>query len=175
MRRNVFILVLILLLILFAIYKNTDKPDTNKNYVYIEDNEELVIENILPLSDEVGSSFSRSNSKSNVYYKFKIKNSYEDKVKYKILLKTKNGKDFINDRYVKILLSDKNNVTKKEYIADTTKTIIGLNKFNNKYVVYSGSLKGNGEEEFILRLWISNASTYDDELIFDGQLSVYSY
>ncbi len=175
MRRNVFILIVILLLILFALFKITNKSDSNKNYVYIEDNEELVIENILPLSDEVGSTFSRSNSKSNIYYNFKIKNSYEGKTKYKILLKTNKGKAFIDDRYVKILLSDKDNVTKKEYISDTTKTIIGLSKFNNKYVVYSGSLKGNSEEEFILRLWISNASTYDDELIFDGQLSVYSY
>ena len=36
-------------------------------------------------------------------------------------------------------------------------------------------LKNNGEEEFILRMWVGDAATYDDELIFDGKLSVYSY
>ena len=176
MKRNILVLFILLCLILLTIIINTGNSDnTNKNYVSIVDNQELVIENILPLTDEVGSTFSRSNSGSNIYYKFKIKSNYNKKAKYRILLSTKDGKEFIDNKYIKILLSDSDDNILKEYKTDSVKLVTGLEQFNNKYVVYSDSLKGGAEEEFILRMWVADSAVYSDELIFDGKLSVYSY
>ncbi len=175
-KRTFFIIIFLLILLVLLIMPNTyNSKKANKNYVSIIDNKELVIDNILPLSDEVGSNSSKSNGMANIYYKFKIKSNYSKKAHYKILLETEKGKQFINDRYIKVLLSDKDDNLFKEYKTDSVKVITGLNKYKSKYVIYSSSLKNKGEEEFILRMWISDASSYDDELMFDGKLSVDSY
>lgn len=177
MRKRTFFVIafLLLLLVLILIFSRVNREVSNKNYVSIVDNKELVIDNILPLSDDVGSNFSRSNGMANIYYKFKVKSNYDNKTHYKILLTTKEGKQFIDNRYIKILLSDKDDNTIKEYKTDSVKVVTGLDKYNDKYVVYSGTLKKQGEDEFILRMWVSDTSSYDDELMFDGKLTVYSY
>ncbi len=135
----------------------------------------MVIDSILPLSDEVGSNFSRSNGNANIYYKFKIKSRVDKKTHYQILLDTKQGDKYIDDRYIKILLSDKDDNLFKDYKTDSVKVVAGLDSNNDKYVVHTGTLKKNGNDEFILRMWISDAFNYSDELTFDGKLSVYSY
>ena len=175
MRKRNFLIILGLIVLLVLIIVNINKSESNKNYVHIVDNKELVIENILPLSDEVGSNFSRTNGNSNIYYNFKIKSNADKKTHYKILLDTHKGKPFIDDRYIKILLSDKDDNLFKEYKTDSVKVVTGLELYNKKYLVHRGTLKKKGEEEFILRMWISDAATYDDKLIFDGKLSIYSY
>lgn len=175
MRKRNFLIIFVLIILLLIVVKILNKEDSNMNYVKIVDNQELVIENILPLSDEVGSNFSRSNAKSNIYYNFKIKSDVDKKTHYKILLDTHMGKNFIEDKYIKILLSDEDDNLFKEYKTDSVKVVTGLDLYNDKYLVHSGTLKKNGEEQFILRMWVSDAATYDDKLIFDGKLSVYSY
>lgn len=175
MRKRELIILCILLIVLVCIVLYVNRDKSNKNYVYIPNNEVLVIENALPLSDQVGSTFSRSNGKSNIYYKFKIKSNADKKCNYKILLKTNNGKKFIDDRYIKILLSDKDDNTLKDYNTDSVKVVTGLKKYDDKYIVHSGKIGKNGTDEFILRMWVSDAFVYDDKLIFDGKLSIYSY
>ena len=174
MRRNIIIICFILVCILLAIMINNRDTD-NKNYVNIPDNKELVIENLLPLSDDVGSSYTKSNEKANIYYRFNIISSNKDKVNYKLLLTTKKGKQFIKDEYMKITLSDSNDKILKKYDNDSYMFLNGLDKFDKSYILDKGTLKNKGSKEYILRIWVSDVSTYDDNLIFDGKLSVYSY
>lgn len=174
MRRNILIICFVLFCILIAFMIN-NRDTGNKNYVTIPNNRELVIDNILPLSDKVGSTYTKSNEKANIFYRFKVVSNNKNKVNYKILLTTKTGEQFIKDEYIKITLSDSNDKILKKYDSDSFMFLNGLDKYNKSYVLDTNTLKNKGSREYILRMWVSDVTTYDDNLIFDGKLSVYSY
>lgn len=175
MRRKLSLLCLFLIVLLFLIFFLKKSNNGNKNYVSIIKNKELVIEKTLPLSDEVGSRSYKSDSSSNIYYEFEINSLVSKNCHYKLLLNTKQGDKYIKDEFIKITLSDENDKVIKNYDGKHKLYLTDLKKYNNQYLLFDGSLKGKSNKKMIIRLWVSDIAVYDDNLIFDGKLSIYSY
>ena len=109
-------------------------------------------------------------------YSFKIKNYNDKNSKFKLLLKEKKHKNSIDDKYVKVLLSDGKDQILSKYDKDSYLTLDCLDKEENSYILYKSSLGSGKEESYILRLWISDNYKDDDlDKVFDSELIIYSY
>ena len=123
---SLFIAVLIVFIVLLFSYKDDSK---NMNYVrLVNPSEKLEIESIFPITDYAGKLTEKSKDKKNIYYNFKIKNYSEKNSSYKILLKVTKHENSINDKYVKILLSDDKDLILSNYDKDSYLTLDYLEK-----------------------------------------------
>ena len=175
MRRKLSLLCLVFIVLLLLVLFLKKSDNDNMNYVSIINNKELVIEKTLPLTDEVGSRSYKADSSSNIYYEFELKSLVSRNCHYKLLLNTKQGDNYIKDEIIKITLSDEKDKVIKNYDGKHKLYLNDLKKYNNQYLLYEGSLKGKVTKKMIIRLWVSDTTLYDDKIIFDGKLSVYSY
>lgn len=173
-----FILLLFIILAIFLIVLFSYKDDSeNKNYVrFVEPAERLEIESIFPITDYAGRMSEVSKDKKNIYYNFRIKNYSDKKSTYKILLKVKKHKNSIDDKYVKILLSDNKDDILPNFDKDSYLTLDYLRREDDSYLLYKSSLGLDEEAVYTLRLWISDNYKDDDlEKVFDAEIIIYSY
>ena len=168
-----FIVLIVFLIFLFS-YKDSSK---DLNYVrFVNPPERLEIESIFPITDYAGKMSEVSKDKKNIYYNFEVKNYSEKRSTYKLLLKVKKHKNSIDDKYVKILLSDDNNQILSKYDKDSYLTLDYLEKEDDCYILDKSSLGASKETTYTLKLWISdNYKEKDLDKVFDAELIIYSY
>lgn len=171
---SLFIVVLIVFIVLLFSYKDDSK---NMNYVrFVDPSEKLKIESVFPITDYAGKLTEKSKDKKNIYYNFRIKNYSEKNSTYKLLLKVNKHDNSIDDKYVKILLSDDEDQILSKYDKDSYLTLDYLEKEDDYYVLYKSSLGENKEDSYTLRLWISDKYKEDDlNKVFDCEVVIYSY
>lgn len=148
----------------------------NKNYIVLSnDNNNVSITNVLPLTDESGKQINSSKNGMVVYKKISIKNRHGRTSKYKILLNIDN-KSTLDTKYIKVIVSDENDKILDSYNYEDFLTLNRLDKKNDSYVLYSSKLKKGESTSFIVRLWVSTFYVINDEQEqFYGKISIYSY
>ena len=169
-----FFIILIIFIIFLYFYKSDSK---NMNYVrFVDPTEKLEIESIFPITDYAGKMSEVSKDKKNIFYNFKIKNFTEKTSNYKLLLKVKKHDNSIDDKYVKILLSNDKDEILPKYDKDSYYTLDYLEKEDDCYVLYKSSLGALKETSYTLRLWISdNYKEEDLDKVFEAEIIIYSY
>ncbi len=167
-----FIVLIVFLFFLFS-YLNVSE----NNYVrFVKSPDNLKIESIFPITDYAGKMTEASKDGKNIFYNFKIKNYGEKNSRYKILLKVKNRDNSIDDKYVKILLSDSKDEILSKYDKDSYLTLNYLDKEKNNYILYKSSLGAGEETSYTLRLWISDRYKEEDlDKVFEAEIAIYSY
>ncbi len=177
-KNRVFLLLFIVILIVFIVLLISYKDDSkNMNYVrLVNPSEKLEIESIFPITDYAGKLTDKSKDKKNIYYNFKIKNYSKKNSVYKILLKVTKHENSVDDKYVKILLSDDKDQILSKYDKDSFLTLDYLEKENGYYVLHKSSLGDGKEDSYTLRLWISDKYKDEDlDKVFDSEIIIYSY
>ena len=179
-RSIILIIIIVFLIMMFLIFKNSyAKYDdsTNLNYVSLENKTNKVsITSPLSLNDEVGRQITSNKNGVNIYYKIKLKSKVNKTANYKILFDADGVTNTIGNNYIKVLLSDKKDKIIKFYDRDSYVTLNSLPLFNDKMVLYVDKLKANQNEEFILRMWVSDFYVItDEEQHFSGKVEIYSY
>lgn len=174
----IFIIFIALFVVINVIVINHHLLDdsVNKNYVVLDDKDnEVSITNILPITDEAGKLINSSKNGMVVYKKISITNLNKRTSRYRILLNIDN-KTTIDPKYVKVLVSDKDDKVLPFYDYVEAFTLNKLDNKNNSYVLHSSKLKKGDSDMFILRLWISTFYyVNDDNESFYGNISIYSY
>lgn len=178
-KRAIIVVVILLLLIGFCIFKKTYAnydDSTNKKYVELVNKTDTVsIVSPLSLNDETGRNISDNKDGVTIYYKIKLKSKVDKTSNYKILF-SNDIMNSIGNKYIKVLVSDKKDKILKFYDRDSFVTLDSIPTFNDSMVLHSGKLKGNDEDEFILRMWVSDFYVItDEEQVFKGKIKVYSY
>ena len=176
----ILIAVIVLLIAAFLIFRNSyEKYDdsANLNYVSLENKKSSVsITSPLSLNDETGKNITSNKNGVNIYYKIKLKSKINKTSNYKILFDVDGLTNTIGNKYIKVLLSDKNDKIIKFYDRDSYLTLDSLPLFKEKFVLYTGKIKANASDEFILRMWISDFYVItNEEQHFSGNVVVYSY
>lgn len=176
----ILIIVIVLAIVAFLIFRNSyEKYDdsVNLNYVSLENKKSSVsITSPLSLNDETGRNITSNKNGVNIYYKIKLKSKINKTSNYKILFESDEVTNTIGSNYIKVLLSDKNDKIIKFYDRDSYLTLDSLPLFKDKIVLYTGKLKANDSDEFILRMWISDFYVItNEEQHFSGNVVIYSY
>lgn len=130
----------------------------------------------LSLNDETGRNITNNKNGVNVYYKVKLQNGNEKISKFKLLLDVSNVSNCIDNKYIKILVSDENDKLLNFYDRVSYPTLDSLPIFKGKIVLTDGKLRKNEKTEYILRLWASDFYVFnDDNQEFRANVEVYSY
>ena len=161
-------------IIVINYYYNDDS--TNKNYVVLNEKDtEVAITNILPITDESGRKIDSSKNGMVVYKKISITNINKRTSRFRILLNVDN-RTTINQKYIKVYVSDKNDKVLPFYDYVEVFTLNKLDNKNNSYILHSGKIKKGATETFIIRFWVSTFYyVNDDNEKFFGNISIYSY
>ena len=174
----IFILLLVLFILLSFNLINylCSRDSNNMNYVVLDDSDNsLSITNILPLTDESGRQIDSSKNDMVVYKEITLTNKNTKTSKYRLLLDVDSNSN-IDPKFIKILVSDKDDTVLKNFDYAEALTLNKLDNKNNSYVLLSSKLKRGESTKYIIRLWVSTFYTINkDSESFYGNLSVYSY
>ena len=178
-KNNILFFVLLILLILLSFNLISflySKDSNNKNYVVLDDSDNTIsITNILPLTDESGRQIDNSKNDMVVYKKIVLSNKNSKTSKYRLLLDV-DSNSTLDPKFIKILVSDKNDNILKNYDYTEALTLNKLDNKNNSYVLLSSKLKKGESTSYIIRLWVSTFYTINKEKEnFYGNISIYSY
>ena len=180
-KRIILLLLIIFLILLFSfLFKKfflTYDDSVDREYVeLLNTTKKVSITSPLSLNDETGRKISSNKDGVTVYYKIKLKSKRDKISRYKILLDTNSFNSNISDKYVKVLLSSKEDKLLRTYDKKSYITLDKLPIFKNKLVLHEGRISGHITKEFILRLWMSDFYVMDkDNQVFEGFITVYSY
>lgn len=164
-------------------YSQTDTGEVKFLYTDYDGNgSNLTISDDRIFTDEVGKSF--SNTDSTNIFDFKIKAETNVPLSYQITLTKENGST-LEDDFVKVYLTEINGDTEEEIASllntdGSVKRFSQLADFNAGYtdseniekLLYEGEVKYNYEQNFRLRLWV--ADDVQASVLADGTIE-YSY
>lgn len=131
-----------------------------------KDSEIVGIKDILPISDQLGMSYSGVNGTPGVegYSEFSIVNTSNKNISYEIYLTDDNISDnndsIIKNNYVKLYLTNKNDVPFSGYDSRKIPSYYDLPVLNDipgGKLLYRGKLQIKEIENFKLRVWLSNS------------------
>lgn len=159
----------ILSFILFFLFNDviTDKSSKENQDVLevnFSNDDKVTINNTLPVSDKLGKEFNGDGVAEGIqgYNEFSIKNTSKDEIRYEIYL-TKNESDDteLSERYVKLYLTDDNDLAFKSF--DRNKlpvfsSLIVLSDMPESFLLFRETLNSKEEKYFKLRVWL--ADTY---------------
>ena len=178
-KSNIIFSILLIMLILLSfnlISYLYSKESNNMNYVVLdESNNSVSITNILPLTDESGRQIDSSKNDMVVYKEVVLSNKNNKTSKYRLLLDVDSNSN-IDPKFIKILVSDKDDNVLKKYDYTEVLTLNKLDNKNNSYILLSSKLKKGESTSYIIRLWVSTFYTINKENEnFYGNISIYSY
>ena len=175
----IFMIIVILIIVANIIfiaytYLNDSK---NLNYVVLNDSDnDVEITNILPITDESGRKIDSSKNGMVVYKKITVTNKANRSSGYRILLNVNTSTTTIDPKYIKVLVSDKNDKVLPYYDYVEAFTLNKLDNKNGSYILHSSRLKKGKSDTFIIRFWISTFYYINDNSDkFYGNISIYSY
>lgn len=129
-----------------------------------------VIENILPLSDEIGRDLSGSGTESGIqgFIEFSVHNTSDYTANYEVYLTQQVlDENTIRSDYIKVYLTDFDNNPFEDYVLSvpTYSDLLALSDHLESRLLYSGKLSGGEEQSFRLRSWLSDNYALEDETL----------
>ena len=123
---------------------------------------EIVLKDIVPMSDITGRSISFSEDNSDVqgYYEFEVTANPKYKTKFEIYAIEQYYDSKIHPNYIKVYLTDEYNNPISGYDDLSVPTFYNLKASSLNSVgkrLYYGSLKAGESKKFILRAWVGDA------------------
>ena len=171
---------LIFFILLFGIaifvFLQMGKKEKNPNLLkFSAQSDSISLHNMLPLSDEIGKKI-ESDGDNSSYYDFSIQSLSTHSMDYEIYLVREGNKNRLEPEYIKLYLTDKNNIPLKGFEGKKIPTFHDLRVASTDIdgrLVYSGTISPKKTLQFRLRIWLSD--TYiitSDEKIFQSKLKV---
>lgn len=138
----------------------------------------IILNNELLLTDSAGKLLTTDNNKIGTtgYIEFEVKSTVDEKVKYEIYLNKENADPELPVKFIKVYLTDENDVALNGYNVSNIPTYYDLRVSDidpSGKLLYSGTLKDKNSKKFRLRMWVSD--TYEitsDTKIFSTILNV---
>ena len=130
----------------------------------------LMIDNKLPVSDTLAKSFDGTGTADGVqgYVEFSVTNLSNKKTTYEILLnKQKIDFDEIKENYIKIFLTDENDIALSGFDKNKVPNFAEFSFLKDKpgsKLIYTESISANETKTFRLRMWVSDTYTYTNYL-----------
>lgn len=157
----IFLILVFSVIVIFMFVYNFSNYDENAVVLNTEDNK-ITISNRLLMTDVVGKDLTLEKNVDGVtgYIEFDIQSLTDKRVNYEIYLTNDNLKQDIPIKFVKIYLTDDNDIPMiDEGSGVLTFYDMKQSRDNiNDRVLYSGSLKNGESKKFKLRMWV--ADTY---------------
>lgn len=149
-------------------------------HVVIEDEEDVFISSLLPITDVSGKELDVSNIQEGIigYSEFSLKLNKEvkDTVKYEIYLEDVTKKDVFKYNYIKVYLTDDNDIPYKQFggnIAPSYSDMKSSLKYPSKRIILSDKISGDEIKSYKLRIWAADTYVLDNNLKeFKGKISV---
>lgn len=161
----IFILFCVVFCFIFLLKDNSTKKDNNfdLSVKYLNNIDSVTIENILPINDIVGKKLDGKGTKEGTqgYLEFTLKSNSSNEVDYKIIVDAdnKSKENIIDDKYIKLYLTDFNDVAYDGYNKNDVPTFLDLfvdeNAPSDK-ILYQGTIDSNKKQYFRLRVWLAN-------------------
>ena len=161
----IFILFCVVFCFIFLLKDNPTKKDNNfdLSVKYLNNIDSVTIENILPINDIVGKKLDGKGTKEGTqgYLEFTLKSNSSNEVGYKIIVDAdnKSKENIIDDKYIKLYLTDFNDVAYDGYNKNDVPTFLDLfvdeNAPSDK-ILYQGTIDSNKKQYFRLRVWLAN-------------------
>ncbi len=170
-------LAIIIIIILFSCsfffllgsFKKEESHNENELKIEFLDNENINLNNTLPVSDKIGKSYDGYGVADGVqgYNEFSIENNSEIENEYEIyLVKNKVKEKEISEKFIKMYLTDHNNIPldgfEKNLIPVFSNLVILNDKANGK-LLYRGKINANSKLKFKLRIWVSDSYAISKE------------
>lgn len=164
-----FVVVILSLSYLFFLYMY--KLSTTKNYneddlvISTKTINNIEINDSLPLSDKMAKSLDITDIYDGIegYIEFSIKNKADSPVNYEIYAIKNEIEDGIDERFVKIYLTDSEGKPVGTYDKSYAPTFYSLRFLNDLPAgrsIYKGTLDDHDTDKFILRTWVSDGYPY---------------
>lgn len=149
-------------------------------HVVIEDEEDVFISSLLPITDVSGKELDVSNIQEGIigYSEFSLKLNKEvkDTVKYEIYLEDVTEKDVFKYNYIKVYLTDENGIPYKQFggnMAPSYSDMKSSLKYPSKRIILSDKISGDEIKSYKLRIWVADTYVLDNNLKeFKGKISV---
>ena len=180
-KKLLFLLCIIVIAIVlggYFIYQSKRDMDQALVVKYIDSNS-VILKNILPLTDIVGKSITIDSARKGTagYVEFIILNRSSKPLNYEIYLIPKNNSEYkVNDKYIKLYLSNENKEPYSGFdtnILPTYSELPILSDLPSGRLLYTGKLKGFGTEKMYFRSWIAdNYGKYDESEKFEFYVNV---
>ena len=138
--------------------------DSNLLTIRYSSNEKFTISNLLPMTDEVGKTITLESNKegTTAYLEFEVSSSGNKKTSYEIYLVKDTLDVEVPVKFVKVYLTDDNDVALKNFDVANLPTYYDLRVSDidpSGKVLYSGTIKNQDTQKFRLRMWV--ADTYE--------------
>ena len=172
-RTKIYLIVGILLTclvgILLFVFLNDSNENNNGNNLDVsyENDKTVLISNRLPMTDLAGMQLTGEGTKDDIqgYVEFSIKSTTDKKQDYSIYLNERKVNAPINDRHVRLYLTDFNDNPYdgfKSNIIPCYEDFKVLKDSPSDKILFSGVLNGNEKKNFRLRVWVSDTYTLRD-------------
>ena len=172
----VFILFVFLFGVAIFVFFSMGKKENNPNLLnFSSQSNSISINNMLPLSDEVGKSI-QSDGSNDSYYDFSIESLSSKLIHYEIYLVREDQENRLEPEYIKLYLTDDKDSPVKGYDGVKIPTFHDLRVASTDMegrLVYSDTLSAKKIKKFRLRIWLSD--TYiitSEEKSFKAKLKV---
>lgn len=138
--------------------------DNNLLTVSYSSNEKFTISNLLPMTDKVGKKITLESNKNGTtaYLEFEVSASGNKKTSYEIYLVKDTLEVEVPVKFVKVYLTDDNDVALKNFDVANLPTYYDLRISDidpSGKLLYSGTIKNQDTQKFRLRMWV--ADTYE--------------
>ena len=148
--------------IVLAVKSNIPEETVNPTDVtYVADTNTIIIKNIISVSEDFGKNIDEENGGAFGYLHFNVVNQSNEERNFQIYI-TKGTPfiDEINSNYITFYLTDENNNALEGYTSNKLPSYNKLHYIEDKAdskSIYKGTLQGNEEAHFVLRVWINES------------------
>lgn len=153
-------------------FNNTNYKNLSVDY---SGSNSITISNTLPISNALGKKISYSDEKQG-YNEFKITNKNAIDVEYYIYLNRTDQNISISENYIKLYLTDENDIPLSGFEKNLIPTYYSLKYLNDKpdsKLLYKGNVKANSSEKLKLRVWVDDTyAITNDKENFSFQINV---
>ena len=178
-RETIIILVIFLCLGLCYLVFGIDYDKPKKLDINYKNGNNVLIKNILPVSDTIGKKYNGSGSEKNIQElkEFVIKNDNDSKISYTIYIKPNIvDSKTIKTNYIKVYLTDEFDKPLEGFEKNRIPAISDLTVSNNnpdKLILYEGMIKKDEEQKFKLRSWLADSyAVTEEEQIYDFDIEI---
>ena len=187
----VFLLMIIIFLSTIIFLQNNVKNTINssdESLVLYSDTENITIDNSLPISDKFGKNIHDSLNNSYKYLKFDIVNVSSSSKKYQLYIKkNKLNTNEINNKYVKIYLTNQNDLPLGIFTKNKVPSYVDLKYINDlpsyvdlKYIndlpsskiLYSDIIDKYQKKSFHIKVWVTDNYVSSNENYFSFDIGV---
>ena len=159
--REIFIIIMVVLMIGSIAFITLHKKSNKKDHLYLTGTTKLKINNSTALTDNIG----KKETSKDYSINFKVNGDKlkSKKVKYEIFIKQINTVNTINEKYIKVYLTEKN--TKKPLINRPISfaKLLSSSRDIDARQIYIGSIRSKDVINIKLNMWLADTYTINNE------------